>query len=483
MKQKLGWLLFGCLLVVPRLLRFLWPQVQVEDPNYIYGAFLLTKGLIPFAEFAQVNPPLLESIMAVLYRIFGVSYRIPEALSMIAYIISSLLVFSIGNRVMNRTAGVVASLAYAWHFLLFRYHVFERETFATLGILLGIDFLTRKKTNPWTPVVAGMIMGFGFMAKQTALIPFAAIVAYMALCRWEWKRSLLLCLGFGAFTGLMSLGYTLAFGKIYWDQIFWFHWIKGFVAPWYIKAFWSLGAIGYLLPLSIAGFAALKNIRTDWTWAWPVLITADLVFFWIVSGAFWPHYLLSTIPFLALMAGAAAGLISKTHKHRMIVMMFLFAVGIAAIQIHDPAVLIGKGAADNFGFSGIPRQDVETAAQTIRDNTSESDLIISDPFIALESQRIKVVRFKDNWGLILWMNRMMDEGKYQQAVKELSKKRFGEVRRQSHMYWMPLIDTAFAENKVGAVQPNYELPLNPARLQHESLKLRLQNEHYTIWTR
>ena len=51
------WIIFPILLILPRLIRFFSPMVQIEDPNYIYGAFLVFKGLIPFHEFAQPNPP------------------------------------------------------------------------------------------------------------------------------------------------------------------------------------------------------------------------------------------------------------------------------------------------------------------------------------------------------------------------------------------------------------------------------------------
>ncbi|MCD4655197.1 glycosyltransferase family 39 protein [bacterium] len=495
MKSKILWIIFGLCLVVPRVLRVMWPEVQIEDPNYIYGAFLILKGMIPFAEFAQVNPPLLEIFLAGLYKVFGVSHRVPEILSALTYLSSAILIFRIGSRVMNRATGVIASILYSWHFLVFRYHLFERETFATLAILLALEFLTRKEATSRTALVAGLIMGFGFACKQTALIPFATIVAFIALCRQQWRSAIFLCIGFFSFTGFITLGYTAAFGRSYMDQTFWFHWIKGYVAPWYVKTSWTLAGLGFLVPFTLAGLGCLGKIKNDWNWLWLLLIIGDLVFFWFISGAFWPHYLLSTLPFAALLSGLFLSFIGKIAENyivharekcenfRLLAALIIFGTVLAAIQFHSPGAMTGKEAADQFGFSGTPRLEVAQAAKTIRENTSETEMIISDPFIALEAQRIKVVRFKDNWGLILWMNRMIEQGEYREAAKKLSSQRFGDIRRKSQNYWMPLIETAFAKGDVGAVQPNYELQLNDVYLKKLNFKQTYSGSHYTIWTR
>ena len=306
----------------------------------------------------------------------------------------------------------------------------------------------------------------------------------------------------------------MVFGRMYLDQTFWFHWIKGYVAPWNVKALWTAAELGFLLPFMIAGLGNLRHPARDANWIWPAMIAADLGFFWFVSGAFWPHYLLSTLPAASLLAGMAASGIAalaagpkwtgsegalqsaalpvsvnmeinpaRFSKNRSATILAVLAACIAAMQVWLPESLIGSGSTERFGFSGTPRREVADAARVIRDNTAESDLIISDPFIGLEARRIKVVRFKDNWGLILWMQRMMERGEYREAVAKLSQLPFGEIRLKSHQYWMPLIETAFANGEVGAVQPNYELPLDGTQLAAAGMRIVYQSPNYTIWAR
>ena len=158
-------------------------------------------------------------------------------------------------------------------------------------------------------------------------------------------------------------------------------------------------------------------------------------------------------------------------------------IAVTAFLIADPGLLVGIGAVTQYGFSGTPRTMVTDCARHIRAHTRPDDLIISDPFIALVSERIKVVRFKDNWGLIIWMNRMIDKGAYRDAVKALSKRSFGDVRAWSQQFWMPLVQTAFASGKVGAVVPNYELPLPGSMLEKCGLRKTFKNRFYIVWTR
>jgi Dolichyl-phosphate-mannose-protein mannosyltransferase len=474
-------------IMLPRIIRMGYPSVQIEDPNYIYGAYLMTLGQQPFLDFAQPNPPFLEGILAGLYLLFGVSHRVPEAVTALAYILTAILIARIGTRWFSRSAGRWAAGLYSIHFLLFRYHLFEREVFATLAAAAALDLLMRKSRPVTLAVMAGVVFGVGFACKQTALIPFLAVCAIL----FVFHRKIRSALGFFAgFTGcvLVQTGlYSLMYGGQFLRQTFWFHFIKGSVAPWQIKAGWTLAGLGYLVPLLCGAVFLFRKKLNSPEWIPAAMISADIVFFWFVSGAFWPHYLLSTLLPLALLSGWAVDTwIGSDHVYSVVrkrLSLAGAALVFAVMLLVQPASLIGKGAADNYGFSGTPREDVAECAATIRQHTASSDLVISDPFIALESHREKVVKFKDNWGLILWMNEMIESGKYREGLKNLGQSSFADVRKTSQNYWMPMVEKALRENKVGAIQPNYELPVQPDNLTRLGFKKGISKGQYDIWIR
>ena len=486
--KPLTWIFWAvtALVVLARIVRIAWPEVQIEDPNYIYGAFLITLGKQPFWDFAQPNPPLLESILSIFYLIFGVSHRIPEIFTAAATTLTAIFMIRLSTRWFSRAAGYWAAGLYGLHFLVFRYHLFEREIFATLAVLAGLDLLFSASPSRFKPFAAGAVIAVGYACKQTALIPFLAILMVMILFQREWSIAFKAIVGFlfclGVFTGL----YSALYGIHYIRQTFLFHFIKGTVAPWYVKALWSAWGLGYLVPLLLAALILLPTNRKAPEWILWAMTAADLVFFWWVSGAFWPHYLLSTMVPIAMLGGSAMDQVIAAIYHRKSTIRLVAATLVPLaltliLLLVNPAFLTGYGAAQHYGFSGTPRIHTAQAAEFIRTHTAPDSLIISDPFIALEAHREKVVKFKDNWGLILWMNQLLDQGRYRQELQRMSHATFAEIRQTSQRYWMSMIDQALQEKRVSAIQPNYELPLDPEFLTKIGFRIGVENPSYSIW--
>ncbi|MBN1550478.1 glycosyltransferase family 39 protein [bacterium] len=488
-KQSSEWVLAVLILSAPRLARLMSPAVHIEDPNYIYGAFLITLGQQPFLQFAQPNPPLLESFLALFYMIFGVSYRIPEMLTALAYIGTGIVIYRMGSRWFSPIAGLWAAVFYSFHFLLFRYHLFEREVFATLAVALAVDRIMMPSEDRRQEWVAGAFLGLGFVCKQTALVPFAVLTGMLVLFHRRWRSALWLIIGFLGVFAITSVGYTYLYGIHYWRQTLWFHFIKGTVAPWQEKSILTVWALGYLIPF-LAGsiYVFLKPLRS-FEWILAGLFAADIVFFWFVTGAFWPHYLLSTIFPATLLAGGVihswinAFKNGPYQKYRAVVSFVLTLVTATVMGVLAPGSLLGTNVAEAYGFDGIPRKEIDRCSAFIKEHTLPGELIISDPFIALVSERAKVVKFKDNWGLIMKMYRLIDEGRYWEGIKEMSTQNFGDVRFASQKEWEPMILEALTTDKVGAIQPNYELPLPPDRMRQFGFKQGYRSLYYEIWIR
>jgi len=79
------------------------------------------------------------------------------------------------------------------------------------------------------------------------------------------------------------------------------------------------------------------------------------------------------------------------------------------------------------------------------------------------------------------MNDLIDQGKYKDGLKTLGNSTFGQVRQTSHKYWMPVVNQALETGRVGAIQPNYELPLHPEYMTSLGFIKGFHSEHYSIW--
>ncbi len=478
--------LFILVLLLPRIARIAAPNVQIEDPNYIYGAYLMTLGQQPFHDFAQPNPPFLESIIALLYKIFTVSHRVPEAMTALAYFMTAILIWRLGSLWFSESAGRWASLLFSLHYLVFRYHLFEREVYATLAGATGIYLLARYPEKLHIGFLAGCAMGIGFACKQTALIQFLAVFFVYVFFYHKFKSASAFAAGFTFVFSLLTGGYALIYGPDYLRQTFWFHLIKGVVAPWYIKASWTAWGLGFLIPLAAASLVYVSFRHRSPVWLLLSLTGADIVFFWWVSGAFWPHYLLSTLLPLTILSGIPIAKwihVNDFHPHRSNQFASLAIALLISLVLSwfNPFALIGRGAVESYGFGGTRRSEVEKCAALIRKQTEPSQLIISDPFIALEAHREKVVKFKDNWGLVLWMNQLISQGQYKQEVKNTAHETFADIRKMSRKYWLPMVKEQLYSGNVGAIEPNYELPLAPDFMRKLGFKQALKTEHYDIW--
>ena len=132
-----AWLIV--VLLVPRIVRMLYPEIWVEDDFYLESAWLVSVGMRPYLDFVQPHMPLLEWIAAGYLKLFGASYLSIEFLNEAAIFATSLLTYALARRVAGRPAAIAASILYAYSSLVFRYHAYERESFvAPLLVLAAI---------------------------------------------------------------------------------------------------------------------------------------------------------------------------------------------------------------------------------------------------------------------------------------------------------------------------------------------------------
>src|SRR6202046_3141732 len=175
-----AWLIV--VLLVPRIVRMLYPQIWVEDDFYLESAWLVSAGMRPYLDFVQPHMPLLEWIAAGYLKLFGASYLSIEFLNEAAIFATSLLTYALARRVAGRPTAISASILYAYSSLIFRYHAYERECFVAPLLILGA-IVTLDESMPAIRQAA-ILAAIFFVAsaiKLTAVIAFPVMLIFIAI--------------------------------------------------------------------------------------------------------------------------------------------------------------------------------------------------------------------------------------------------------------------------------------------------------------
>src|SRR3984893_5878885 len=178
-----AWLIVA--LLIPRILRMLYPEIWVEDDFYLESAWLVSVGMRPYLDFLQPHMPLLEWIAAGYLKLFGASYLSIEILNEAAIFATSILTYALARRIAGRPTAIAASILYAYSSLVFRYHAYERECFVAPLILLGA-IVTLDETMPALrqAAILALIVFVACAIKLTAVIAFPVMLIFIAVaCR------------------------------------------------------------------------------------------------------------------------------------------------------------------------------------------------------------------------------------------------------------------------------------------------------------
>ncbi|MBN2056773.1 glycosyltransferase family 39 protein [bacterium] len=464
MKQSSRYILVAILFtVLPRFLRILYGAVRIEDPNYVYGAFLIFKGQSPYIDFAMPNLPVLEQLLALLYRLFGPSYRIAELLTALGVMSTALLLYAIGRRLWGVAAGLVAAFAYSWHPLVFRYHLFDREIFTALAVAAMVHILVTQPSGRRRALLTSACIIAGFACKQTMAVPAVALGLFL-LSRRSLKE-LLWTAGFTAGgVGVLCGAYYLEYGQDFLLQSLVFHFIKGQAAPVPVKMLWFTQGLHFILPMGLLGLAGLAMQRRSVAVLLWALGGLEFLFDTIASATLWPHYLIPALVPLALAAGWVVHAAVHTHRFMRPLAIAAGLLGVlvfAAVTWRTNEPLLAA-----LGFSGVDRAALMKLGARVRDLTPEDGVIIAPPLEALVCRRVKLINFKDNWGVMQELRDAVRGGRRREFNERMASLTFAEIRRRSANQWLPLVAESLRQRRIAAVIVNYELPLDQRFLEN-----------------
>ncbi len=487
-----GWLLV--VLLIPRIVRMLYPEVWVEDDFYLESAWLVSVGMRPYLDFVHPHMPLLEWIAGGYLKLFGPSLLSLEVLNEAAIFASSLLTYSLARRVSGRPAAIAASILYGYSSLVFRYHAYERESFIAPLILLAA-LVTLDDTMPAIrqAVILAIIFFVACAIKLTAVIPYPVILLFIAIA----YRRIGAAVISGAFFMLALAGFSAVLYRLYGYefvfQTFVFHFLKGRDSGFDI-ALYPRMILDILGPLFVLGCWRVYADRIFNRRVILILATvaAEYAFYGVLSPTAWGHNYLEAIPFIAIVAGiGAAGLVAAAEDSRERWRRLVTGAALIVIFLFWITPLVNEnwlhGSVYGFGF--VPRAEIAQLADALRISSKPTDDVIAPSFICFAAGRRELIRYPETYGVYREGKEEFERDGFFAARRHLGKADFFQLISDTRHFWTEQMRTAIGSGKVSAVISDSPVQLLPLVLIPDNYLTQsgfhpvLTTEHFTLWTR
>ena len=314
--------------------RFLDVPLERDEGEYAYLGQIILRGELPYVAAQNMKLPGTYYAYAVILALLGETGRAVRLGLLAVNLISIGLIFAIGRRLVDSVTGLAAAACFAALSVAPAMLGFtaNAEHFVVLPMLGGVLALAApaERWRPSTLVIAGFLLGIGFLAKQhgAAFVVWGGVVVSFELVRRperNWFASLAgvavyavaAALPFGVVcAGMWASG---AFGR------FWF-WTFTYASEYAVnlipidKGMELLGrrvvSIGREAPLlwglGIVGTSALGWDRRVRRRAFFVGSLSVFSFLAVIPGLrFTDHYFLLLVPAASLLAGVGVGALGR----------------------------------------------------------------------------------------------------------------------------------------------------------------------------
>jgi hypothetical protein len=478
------------LLAAPRLLRFMYPQVWIEDDQLLQTVLATSRGLHPYVQFSLAQMPLLEWIGAAYVMVAGPSLHAMEVLNAVAIYATSVLIVLIGRRVVGQPAAIAGAMLFACSSLVFRYHLWAREFFVS-ALILGAAYTVLNERLAWRLRV-GLFAALSCAAcaiKLTAIVSVAGLVLYIAIGQHRPARAVVAALATGIALGLFALFCYSRYGFEFVFQAFLFHFLKGTVNA---GVGYVIDILDVIVPVFVLGLAALI-VNRQWRRG-AVLISCVLgpltLFYEVLSPTAWGHNYLDPLPWIALVGGV--GIVWLIGEWRRLSWKAGAGTALIVVSLIWIAPFNNENASrgSGYGFGFVERSEVAEVAAALGRATAPGDEVVAPSFIAFEANRIQRLRFPENYGVMREGERLYRSVGFREARETFGRRDFFDLINQTSAYWnnqfMASTAVGGGVNAVILDSTIQFLPLVDATddaLTQRGFAPTLRTTHYTLWVR
>lgn len=411
-------------------IQMLGVPLERDEGEYAYAGQLLLQGIPPYQLAYNMKFPGTYAAYALIMSIFGQTITGIHLGLFALNAATIVLIFLLGRRLMNSTAGIAAAASYA--ILSFSPSVLGFAAHAThfvvLPVLGGALLLLRPLHPPPKKIVfaSGVLFGIGLLMKQPALFFIFFGSVYLFYRDWRAqldskrilvRNAIFIC---GAALPLeatcLLLWWAGVFGKFWFWTLIYAREYGGFVSlsqgiQFFFRTIGDVIGAGWALwVLAAFGLNAClwdKSIRASATFLLGFLAFSGLA---VCPGLnFRQHYFILALPAICLLAGAAIADAGNICSHfplpvRFLPLILFVVASTLPLLAQKPFVTApGPIAAARMIYDGSPFPEAVRIGRYLQEHTGPNDKIAvlgSEPEIYFYSRRLSATGYIYMYGLM-----------------------------------------------------------------------------------
>ena len=354
--------------------------INDDESGYLYQTWLISQGEVPYRDFLTPQQPVFLYLGALSMCLFGPSVAAARTLSVVATVLSGLMLYLAAKQLYGPGAGLWSILLLLSHPLVYEVGWFYRSCpLMLLGGTTGLAMVSywwRKRSWPWLSL-AGVAFAVATLCKLLSALLMVGCVLFGLSRAWRERghrfQWAIHGLAFVLPYILVIAMVTLTFSRItpnFLPDVFGHHLRQGSGLGWsarIVKALQFfrdfLGHYYPLLPLVALAWVVMdrRNPSTAFL-AWQF---APLLVFFTASRELHTRYILWLLPTMALACSQAVMTLWQRHRLRVLAVLLVI-------------VILAPALWENRRQALFPRQNTMQVANYIQLHTDPDDWVLTD---------------------------------------------------------------------------------------------------------
>lgn len=308
-------------------------SLENDEGHYAYAASQILQGNYLYKNVHLNKPPGIVLIYALAFKLFGESSFAIKLIGTVSILFSSIFVFFISKKMYKLKAAIFSTLLFLLSFSspFIQSANSNSEIFMMVFLLLSAVILLQKISLK-NLLFSGLVVGVGFVIKQSALGNWAAVVVWLLFFEKKEfiKKFIFFTLGFLIPVGLVIFYYAKnsLLSELWWSNVTFNYgyvnqnpiWIRWIIFPYEIilenPAVWLFGLFSVILLF-------LKKIKTKK----PRLLYLMSLYFLFplvliqLTGFGWAHYYIQLTPFLVILS-----VFGISHSFRCLRKIYIYGI-------------------------------------------------------------------------------------------------------------------------------------------------------------